>query len=176
MKSLGRHLLTEFYGCDRETLNDPDRIKKIMEEAAITSGASIVQSVFHLFNPHGISGVVVIAESHLAIHTWPEYGYSAVDIFTCGEEVDPWRACHYLKEKLRAGSTSTVEIFRGAIDSDGKGLRHKPLGPEERDYSPELSPSIHKFDDEPIQTSAELSRKPSGLGAALGHERSGQME
>jgi len=137
MKSLGRHLLTEFYGCDRETLNDPDRIKKIMEEAAITSGASIVQSVFHLF------------------------------IFTCGEEVDPWRACHYLKEKLRAGSTSTVEIFRGAIDSDGKGLRHKPLGPEERDYSPELSPSIHKFDDERIH---------SGLGAALGHERSGRME
>ena len=167
MKSLGRHLLTEFYGCDRETLNDPDRIKKIMEEAAITSGASIVQSVFHLFNPHGISGVVVIAESHLAIHTWPEYGYSAVDIFTCGEEVDPWRACHYLKEKLRAGSTSTVEIFRGAIDSDGKGLRHKPLGPEERDYSPELSPSIHQFDDERIH---------SGLSAALGHERSGRME
>jgi S-adenosylmethionine decarboxylase proenzyme len=165
-----------------------------MEEAAITSGASIVQSVFHLFNPHGISGVVVIAESHLAIHTWPEYGYSAVDIFTCGEEVDPWRACHYLKEKLRAGSTSTVEIFRGAIDSDGNGLRHKPLGPEERDYSPELSPSIHKFDDERIQTSAErldmslrpelrprgsskcLNRKPSGLSAVLGHERSGRME
>ena len=167
MKSLGRHLLTEFYGCDCETLNDSDRIKKIMEEAAITSGASIVQSVFHLFNPHGISGVVVIAESHLAIHTWPEYGYSAVDIFTCGEEVDPWRAYHYLKEKLRAGSTSTVEIFRGAISSHGKGLRHKPLEPQEREYSPELSPSIHKFDDERIH---------SGLSAALGHERSGRME
>ena len=139
MKSLGRHLLTELYECDCETLNDPDRIKKIMEEAAITSGASIVQSVFHLFNPHGISGVVVIAESHLAIHTWPEYGYSAVDIFTCGEEVDPWRACHYLKEELKAGSTSTVEISRGAIDSDGNGLRHKPVGTQERDYSPEIS-------------------------------------
>ena len=139
MKSLGRHLLTEFYGCDRETLNDPNRIKKIMEEAAITSGASIVQSVFHLFNPHGISGVVVIAESHLAIHTWPEYGYSAVDIFTCGEEVDPWRTYHYLKEKLRAASTSTVEILRGTINSDGKELRHKPLGSQEREYSPELS-------------------------------------
>jgi len=99
-----------------------------------------------------------------------------VDIFTCGEEVDPWRAYHYIKEKLRAGSTSTVEIFRGAISSHGKGLRHKPLGPQEREYSPELSPSIHKFDDERIQTSAELSRKPSGLGAALGHERSGRME
>ena len=139
MKSLGRHLLTEFYGCDREILNDPDRIKEIMEEAAITSGASIVQSVFHLFNPHGVSGVVVIAESHLAIHTWPEYGYSAVDVFTCGEEVDPWRAYCYLKEKLRAGSTSTVEMFRGEIESDGEGLRHKPLEPQQEEYSPELS-------------------------------------
>jgi len=127
MKSLGRHLLAEFYGCDREMLNDPHRIKGVVEEAAITSGASIVQSVFHLFNPHGISGVVVIAESHLAIHTWPEYGYSAVDIFTCGEEVDPWRAYHYLKEKLRAGSTSTVEIHRGKIDSESEGIRHKPV-------------------------------------------------
>ncbi|NIS59417.1 MAG: S-adenosylmethionine decarboxylase proenzyme [Proteobacteria bacterium] len=139
MKSLGRHLLTEFYGCDRETLNDSDKIKNVMEEAAIRSGASIVQSVFHLFNPHGISGVVVIAESHLAIHTWPEYGYSAVDIFTCGEEVDPWRAYHYLKEKLGAGSTSTVEMLRGTLASDGKELRHKPLGTQEKEYSPELS-------------------------------------
>ncbi len=139
MKSLGRHLLTEFYGCDREILNDPDRIKRIMEEAGITSGASIVQSVFHLFNPHGISGVVVIAESHLAIHTWPEYGYSAVDIFTCGEEVDPWRAHHYLKEKLKAGSTSTMELLRGKIDSNGGGLRHKPPEPQQDEYSAELN-------------------------------------
>jgi S-adenosylmethionine decarboxylase proenzyme len=139
MKSLGRHLLAEFHGCDCAILNDCDRVKQIMEEAAITSGASIVQSVFHLFNPHGISGVVVIAESHLAVHTWPEYGYSAVDIFTCGEEVDPWRAYHYLKEKLAAASTSTVEMFRGKIASDGEGLRHKPLEPQEKEYSPELS-------------------------------------
>jgi S-adenosylmethionine decarboxylase len=183
MKSLGRHLLTEFYSCDREILNDLDRIRKIMEESAITSGASIVKSVFHLFNPHGVSGVVVIAESHLAIHTWPEYGFTAVDIFTCGEEVDPWRAYRYLKEKLRAGSTSTVEILRGKIESDGEGLRHKPLEPQQEQYSPELSPSINKFDGELIQTSAErldmslrpelrprgsstcLSRKPSGLSA-----------
>jgi S-adenosylmethionine decarboxylase proenzyme len=109
-----------------------------MEEAAITSGASIVQSVFHLFNPHGISGVVVIAESHLAIHTWPEYGYSAVDIFTCGEEVDPWRAYRYLKENLGAGSSSSVEMSRGEIDSEGEVLRHKPLARGENEYSPEL--------------------------------------
>lgn len=139
MKSLGRHLLTEFYGCDREILNNPDRIKRIMEEAAITSGASIVQSVFHLFNPHGISGVVVIAESHLAIHTWPEYGYSAVDIFTCGEEVDPWRAHHHLKGKLKAESTSTMELLRGKIDSKGEPLRHKPLERQQDEYSAELN-------------------------------------
>jgi len=99
--------------------------------------------VFHLFNPHGISGVVVIAESHLAVHTWPEYGYSAVDIFTCGEEVDPWRAFHYLKERLRAGSTSTVEVHRGRIDSEGEGIRHKPLEPQQKEYPRELNRDLH---------------------------------
>jgi len=139
MKSLGRHLLAELHGCDCEILNDYDRIKKVMEEAAITSGASIVQSVFHLFNPHGISGVVVIAESHLAIHTWPEYGYSAVDIFTCGGEVDPWRAYHYLKETLGANSASTMEMPRGKIESVGEELSHKPLPRGEKDYSPRMT-------------------------------------
>jgi hypothetical protein len=65
-----------------------------------------------------------------------------VDIFTCGEEVDPWRAHHYLKEKLRAGSTSTVEIPRGKIDSDGEGLRHKPLELQQEEYSSELSRNV----------------------------------
>jgi len=129
LKALGRHLLTEFYGCDRDILNDVDQVKKGMEEAALRSGATIIDAVFHLFNPHGVSGVVVIAESHLAIHTWPEYGYAAVDLFTCGEEVDPYRAYEFLKEKLRAQFTSLIELRRGELDIEGEKVRHKPLSP-----------------------------------------------
>ena len=115
MRALGRHLLTEFYGCGHDMLNNVGKIKSLMDEAAVRSGASIVESVFHRYSPHGVSGVVVIEESHLAIHTWPEYGYAAVDLFTCGEEVDPWKAYAFLKERLEPDSTSTREIIRGEI-------------------------------------------------------------
>ncbi len=125
MKGLGRHLLVEFYGCDPEALNDVKGIEKTMVEAAEEAGATVVKSVFHLFNPHGVSGVVVIAESHLAIHTWPEYGYAAVDLFTCGESVDPWIAFEKLKEKLDAEHMFTMEINRGQLH-DVAVLQHKP--------------------------------------------------
>lgn len=125
MKALGRHILVEYFGCDRKILNNLDSIKRFMDEAAIRSGATIVDNVFHLFNPHGVSGVVVIAESHLAIHTWPEYGYAAVDLFTCGETVDPWKAFEFLKEKLGSNHSTTMEMKRGQIEGV-KVLRHKP--------------------------------------------------
>ncbi len=116
MRALGRHLLAELFGCDEGVLNDREAIEKIMNGAALVSGATIVRSVFHLFNPHGISGVVVIAESHLAIHTWPEFRYAAVDIFTCGDDVDPWKAHDFVKRELKAESASTVEMRRGELD------------------------------------------------------------
>ncbi|MFS8541978.1 MAG: adenosylmethionine decarboxylase, partial [Tissierellales bacterium] len=75
-----------------------------------------VKSVFHTFNPYGVSGVVVIQESHLAIHTWPEYGYAAVDLFTCGEDINPWIAFDYLKNKLKAEKTETMELDRGDVN------------------------------------------------------------
>ena len=102
MKSLGRHILVEFYGCNRKKLNDLKYVNDAMTGAAVFAKATVVDDVFHKFSPHGVSGVVVIAESHLAIHTWPEYGYAAVDLFTCGEEVNPWDAVFYLNEKLEA--------------------------------------------------------------------------
>jgi S-adenosylmethionine decarboxylase proenzyme len=124
VKALGRHILVEFYDCDREILNDLHTIESSMKDAAVNSGATIVKSVFHLFNPHGVSGVVVIAESHLAIHTWPEYGYAAVDLFTCGESVDPWEAFDFLKEKFKAKNQFTMELKRGQLDIEN--LSHKP--------------------------------------------------
>jgi len=125
MKSLGRHLLAEFYDCDPEMINNCALVEKYMKEAAKKSGATIIKSVFHSFQPHGISGVVVIAESHLAIHTWPEYGYAAVDLFTCGNNVDPWIAYKYLKEKFRAKEADVKDLRRGYLDNIIKDLRHE---------------------------------------------------
>ncbi len=126
MRALGFHLLIEFYGCGHGILNDVGKIKNLMDEAAIVSGASIVESVFHRFDPHGVSGVVVIAESHLTIHTWPEYGYAAVDLFTCGEDVDPWKAYEFLKRRLAPRSTATKEIIRGEIQADQGAVQYSP--------------------------------------------------
>ena len=123
VRTLGRHLLTEFYGCGHDILNDVGNIKSLMEKAALVSGATIVDSVFHRFNPHGVSGVVVIAESHLSIHTWPEYSYAAVDVFTCGNTVDPWKAHDFLKIGLEAESTTTKEIMRGEISKEEDTIR-----------------------------------------------------
>jgi S-adenosylmethionine decarboxylase len=126
MKRLGRHVLAEFTGCDNQILNNLDKIESILTEAARLSGATIVNSVFHRYNPHGLSGVVVIAESHLSIHTWPEYGYAAVDFFTCGERVDPWKACEYMVEHLGCSGHQTREISRGIPSRQDEVIPHKP--------------------------------------------------
>ncbi|MBY0404507.1 MAG: adenosylmethionine decarboxylase, partial [Cyanobacteria bacterium] len=73
---LGKHLLAEFFDCNSNVLNNPGLIEELMEKAAVLCGATVIQKNFHLFSPYGVSGVVIIAESHLAIHTWPEYGYA----------------------------------------------------------------------------------------------------
>jgi S-adenosylmethionine decarboxylase len=102
-------------------LNEPEVIERAMNEAAEVSGATIVQSVFHMFSPHGVSGVVVVAESHLAVHTWPEYGYAAVDYFSCGP-VDSEAAIRYLQEKFGAERVTTRKIDRGLlVPSTGNG-------------------------------------------------------
>ncbi|HAA21329.1 MAG TPA: adenosylmethionine decarboxylase, partial [Cytophagales bacterium] len=79
------------------------------------AGATIINSTFHHFAPAGISGVVVIQESHLALHTWPEYGYVALDVFTCGNTVDPWKACYHLKSALKAKESTSQEMKRGQV-------------------------------------------------------------
>ena len=114
---LGRQLLVEYYNCSPQNLNDVDYIREMMYEAAIVAGATVVGKVFHRFSPHGVSGVVVIAESHLAIHTWPEYNYAAVDLFTCGDDVNPYDAFEFLKNAFHAAHFDVREIKRGAQNS-----------------------------------------------------------
>ena len=113
MDALGRHIIVEYFDCDPEVLMDVGHIEKSMIEAANRAGATIISSTFHHFSPFGVSGVIVIQESHLSIHTWPEYGFASVDIFTCGESVDPWVAYRLLKTELKASHGSAVEMNRG---------------------------------------------------------------
>ncbi len=116
MNTLGRHILAEIYGCSFDILNSKDKIQQIMVDASLEAGAEVREVAFHKFSPQGVSGVVVISESHLTIHTWPELGYAAVDVFTCGESVNPWDACNYLTEKLKAKHMTATEVKRGIFE------------------------------------------------------------
>jgi S-adenosylmethionine decarboxylase len=113
LNALGRHLLLELFDCDLDAINNVETVKGTLIEAAKRAQATIVDVVFHEFNPFGVSGVVVIAESHLSIHTWPEYRYAAVDIFSCGDILQPEIAANYLVEQFGAERTSVVEMQRG---------------------------------------------------------------
>ncbi len=115
MNALGRHFLLELKDCDRELLNDLDALKKLLRTAAVDCGAEILGDSFHRFSPQGVSGVVVIAESHLFIHTWPEHGYAAVDIFTCGTRVKPEVAADILIKKLGSQNHVVIEMQRGML-------------------------------------------------------------
>ena len=118
MNALGKHLLLELKDCNRKVLNDLDFLKGTLLAAANEAGATVLGESFHQFNPHGVSGVVIIAESHLFIHTWPEHGYAAIDIFTCGNSVQPEKAAQKLIRELGAKSHSILEIQRGILDTD----------------------------------------------------------
>ncbi|HOJ49383.1 MAG TPA: adenosylmethionine decarboxylase [Spirochaetota bacterium] len=113
MKKLGTHLIAEFYGCDARKISKVSYVKEAMEEAALKANATIVQSTFHQFNPYGVSGVVIIAESHLSIHSWPEYGYASIDVYTCGDHVDPWITLRHLEKSFGASDIEVMELPRG---------------------------------------------------------------
>jgi S-adenosylmethionine decarboxylase len=119
----GIHIICELSGCDARVLTDVDQVRRTMIEAAQEANATVLMDAFHRFQPHGVSGVVVIQESHLSIHTWPESGYAAVDFYTCGDHTDPWRACEYAAKKMGAKTMLTTEVKRG-IESAGGRYTH----------------------------------------------------
>lgn len=112
MDTLGRHLIGEFYGCDHALLNDVDAIRRTIQATAEAVGATILHVQAHRFAPQGVTATVIIAESHLSIHTWPEHGYAAADIFTCGT-LDPVPGFRRLQQELGAQSTRVQVIVRG---------------------------------------------------------------
>lgn len=112
MKALGRHLVVEMWGC-KANLNEPERIREALAEAVERARATNLGVHVHSFNPHGVSGVAVIAESHISIHTWPELGYVALDVFTCGDRAIPEAALEVLKDLFRPQHMDVLEIKRG---------------------------------------------------------------
>ena len=129
METRGRHLLLEFRGCDSRVLNDRPTIQALMEDAARAAQATIVDSLFHTFSPQGVTGVVVVEESHFSIHTWPETGYAAVDVFTCGDHTMPEKACQHLRDELKA-MNHALRSF----------LRETPSAVAEVERTPECTP------------------------------------
>lgn len=112
MNHRGRHLLVELYGCEPRALDDAVALGKLLRAAAEAAGSRVVAEVFHPFAPHGVTGVVVIEESHLSVHTWPERGYAAVDFYTCGSG-DPERALELVAAGLSAERVEVLEVTRG---------------------------------------------------------------
>lgn len=140
MDTIGRHLLVEYHGCDTDVLDDAARIERMMRNAADAAQATVVSATFHRFAPQGVSGVVVIAESHLSIHTWPEYGYAAVDFYTCGE-CHPERAHELIRGALHADRAEVMTVRRG-IYPPGPSMRiarHFQEGNDRAERHPEAA-------------------------------------
>lgn len=115
MATLGKHIILEMKGCCKETINNVDAVRDILTKATEAMRATLVDVVCHRFSPHGVTGVAILAESHISVHTWPEYGYVAVDIFICGNAVNPENAASYVIQSFHAKETSTLELRRGDI-------------------------------------------------------------
>lgn len=107
---LGIHIIAELFGC--ENITSIRHVRSALKKAAHLCGATVLHSRFHKFIPHGFTGYLLLAESHISIHTWPEHGYVALDIFTCGN-MQPKKAAEYLKKEFAARRMSIREIKRG---------------------------------------------------------------
>jgi S-adenosylmethionine decarboxylase len=114
--ALGRHLFADLWGCAPARLDDRAFLERLAIDAVRATGATILQTCAHEFEPQGVTVVVLIAESHLALHSWPERGYLGVDYFTCGERIDPHRALAVIREALSPAHVETSEIARGRRD------------------------------------------------------------
>ncbi len=125
MYALGTHLLIELKDCNPEILKNLEKVRSALVTAAKKAKATVIDLSFREFQPFGISGVVVIAESHLTIHTWPEYSYAAVDIFTCGDHIKSEVAASYIIKVLESKNPSIVEMKRGLLSHKNEKLPHK---------------------------------------------------
>lgn len=121
MDTRGQHIIAELWGCNIQRLDNKDVIERILVNAALESGAEVREVAFHKFAPQGVSGVVIISESHLTIHTFPEHGYASVDVYTCGTTVDPLDAVLWIQKALEAERGEFIRVERG----DPEGFKNE---------------------------------------------------
>lgn len=113
---LGKHTLTDIYDVKNNCLDNIEEIKKIILESCKESNLHVVEFTFHKFEPYGLSGICILKESHLAIHTWPEYNFASIDAFTCGTMMNPTKVCNIIAKKLQSNNVETKEFDRGNIN------------------------------------------------------------
>lgn len=122
METRGRHVIAELDGCEAKLLTSMSRLRRILIGAAQAAHATVLTDEFFEFPGGGVSGFVLLAESHISIHTWPEQKYAAIDIYTCGLHTMPDLACAYLVDRLGASATVTSTLDRGLADPSGRHL------------------------------------------------------
>lgn len=113
MDTMGRHVIAELWECNKDKLNDMNLIEQVFVNAALKAGAEVREVAFHKFAPFGVSGVVIISESHLTIHSFPEHGYASIDVYTCGDTINPNVAAEFIAEALEAKKSEKAELPRG---------------------------------------------------------------
>jgi len=131
METIGYHYIVEASGCNEKKLGDVKFIKNLFSLAAIKSKMTVKASHFFKFSPTGVSGAVIVAESHIAIHTWPEHKYAAIDVYTCGENSDPEKAVKYILKELECKEAHISEVERGLQDPEDKTFTHSIVTWEE---------------------------------------------
>ncbi|WP_018153691.1 adenosylmethionine decarboxylase [Methanothermococcus thermolithotrophicus] len=115
MECLGKHIILELWGCKSQALDDREGIEKMLKDAVEACGATLICVKTHKFCPQGVTGVAVLAESHISIHTWPELGYAAMDVFTCGQHVNPEETIPTIKAFLEPENIEVIDIKRGVM-------------------------------------------------------------
>jgi S-adenosylmethionine decarboxylase len=115
---LGTHVILDLYDCEASILDSKEKVEEVLIKAAEVANATVIGSVFRKFSPQGVSGVVVVSESHLAIHTWPEHGYASVDIYTCGDHTMPSKAGEYIIKAFKCRRPTIVKMDRGVLFKD----------------------------------------------------------
>jgi S-adenosylmethionine decarboxylase len=131
MDTRGRHVVAELDGCDSEILSDSATIRGLLLEAARRTGATVLADEIFAFKTGGVSGFVLLAESHVSIHTWPEHRYAAIDIYTCGDHTMPDKGCIFLADAVGASQLKMTALSRG-VPGVGGGHEHY-LGPAGRE-------------------------------------------
>jgi S-adenosylmethionine decarboxylase len=152
METSGQHIIAELDGCDPEKLSDPACIRRMLVGAVQAAGATRLSDRVFEFGNGGVSGFVLLAESHISIHTWPEHAYAAIDIYTCGRHTRPELACHHVAEHLGASRIKMSTIDRGRL-SQGGVHEHAQVGSS-------------------VRQGVDIARAPAGQGARAdaGHE------